>query len=237
VARPASWEARLARERAAIEKVAQRLLARYRTKFPENDRVPVPIDDIVQFVGLRVTFDDLVTMGFVEGVLAGTYAPDRDLFVDESLDPVSHPTQEGRYRFTLAHELGHWFLHRRGEQLNLFRVGRRVRIRDHYPRTARIEWHADYFAACLTMPRADVQLEWRNLMGHDSALLCDRTCSYLRSRVTFPPIRFTTRSDWHVATVMSRVFQVSVRAMKYRLDELDLLPDQDGVRAPSFLGY
>ncbi len=32
--------------------------------------------------------------------------------IDESLDPKKNPAKEGRYRFTLAHEGGHWRLHR-----------------------------------------------------------------------------------------------------------------------------
>ncbi|MSP96591.1 MAG: hypothetical protein EXR29_05055, partial [Betaproteobacteria bacterium] len=33
------------------------------------------------------------------------------IVIDESLDPEEHPAMEGRYRFTLAHEGGHWRLH------------------------------------------------------------------------------------------------------------------------------
>ncbi|MBK8008612.1 MAG: ImmA/IrrE family metallo-endopeptidase [Rhizobiales bacterium] len=32
--------------------------------------------------------------------------------IDDSLDPEENPSMLGRYRFTLAHEIGHWRLHR-----------------------------------------------------------------------------------------------------------------------------
>ena len=37
---------------------------------------------------------------------------ERRIVIDESLDPEENPSMEGRYRFTLAHEVGHWRLHR-----------------------------------------------------------------------------------------------------------------------------
>jgi hypothetical protein len=40
------------------------------------------------------------------------WAAERRVRVDSSLDPAEFPAKEGRYRFTVGHEVGHWQLHR-----------------------------------------------------------------------------------------------------------------------------
>lgn len=59
---------------------------------------------------------------------------------------LPHYTSPLRDRFTVAHELGHYFLHsNQGYQpIIAYRKG-----------STRIEWEANWFAAALLMPRAD----------------------------------------------------------------------------------
>jgi IrrE N-terminal-like domain len=224
------WENRAARERTAIEAVAERVLGRLAQLRPQVAQPSIAIDDIVQFSGLSIDFDDLAAMDYPE-TYAATFAADRLIMVDEAIEPVSHPDKEGLYTYTLAHELGHWHLHRTGEQLNLFRLRRYGatfcrRIEDGGQPPPHEEWQADYFAACLTMPRAAVAYAWQALLGHGGPLLCDRTCSDLQRSLHIPSSSRTKRADWHVAGSLARVFRVSAPAMKYRLEEMGLLPDQ-----------
>lgn len=78
----------------------------------------------------------------------------------------------GRYRFTLAHELGHWVLHKkyfcyRTNRTSMFQFGTAmIQCRDinkRYTRTQSwdeskwMEWQADSFAASILMPKSSVE--------------------------------------------------------------------------------
>jgi hypothetical protein len=87
--------------------------------------------------------------------------------IDESLDPEEHPSMEGRYRFTLAHEGGgHWRLHRHlfstsAAQALLFDVpaSPSVVCRSSQAKE-RVERQADIYASCLLMPRKLIFAAW-----------------------------------------------------------------------------
>ena len=57
---------------------------------------------------------DLVYRGLLgrTDILAALWIEDREIRVDESLDPEVNPEAEGRYYFSIGHEVGHWELHR-----------------------------------------------------------------------------------------------------------------------------
>jgi hypothetical protein len=69
--------------------------------------IPVPIEEIVEFrLGLNIVpFPNLRAEFDVDGFL--TFVP-TTIYVDQS----QMEGHEARYRFTLAHEVGHWLLHR-----------------------------------------------------------------------------------------------------------------------------
>ena len=80
---------------------------------------PVPVEKILEkHLRLTLDFDDLherlriPRSGEEPDVLGALWVESGEVFIDESLDPDEHPEQEGRYRFTLAHEIGHWCLHK-----------------------------------------------------------------------------------------------------------------------------
>jgi len=87
----------------ALERKAQEFLAAHHASLT----IPVPIEEIVEFkLGLNIIpFPDLSKRFDVDGFL--TFVPD-SIYVDQG----QLETQETRYRFTLAHEVGHWILHR-----------------------------------------------------------------------------------------------------------------------------
>jgi Zn-dependent peptidase ImmA (M78 family) len=100
------------------------------------------------------------------------YFDDRQIVIDESLDPELNPRKEGRYRFTLAHEGGgHWRLHRylferRADQGSLFNgvTAPSVICRSSQAKE-RAEWQADFYASCLLMPRDLLVLAWQEHFG------------------------------------------------------------------------
>ena len=91
--------------------------------------------------------------------------------IDQRLDPVRNPAMLGRYHFTLAHEAGHWRLHRhlfqrRANQLSLLPEG--VDRPEYICRssdTDPIEYQANRFASCLLMPREMIKRAWHEWRG------------------------------------------------------------------------
>src|SRR3954468_9779381 len=105
----------------AIENNAQALLAEYADARGVSIEAPVPIDDIIEkHLKIGLEFDDMHRRFGVPrsgptldpDILGAIYFGDRHIVIDESLDPDSGPSREGRYRYTAAHEVGHWRLHR-----------------------------------------------------------------------------------------------------------------------------
>ncbi len=135
---------------------------------------PVPIDDIVEkHLKLGIEFDDLHRkFGALNSVLAqgpdiigAIFLSQRRIVVDEFLDPDADPSKEGRYRFTVAHEVGHWRLHRglMGKDIGNVPVEdspQAMVICRSSEAKARVELQADIFASCLLMPRRLVQAAW-----------------------------------------------------------------------------
>ena len=79
---------------------------------------PVPVEKILEkHLKLTLDFDDLhkrlgIPRSGEEPEVLGALWADGEVFIDESLDPDKYPELESRYRFTLAHEIGHWCLHK-----------------------------------------------------------------------------------------------------------------------------
>lgn len=93
----------LSKER--IEEIAEQFLAKYN---PDNI-FPLDIEGIVEF---KLPLDDIVP---VENLKRET---DHDAYLSKDLktifvDQYIYHNVEARYRFTLAHEVGHLVLHRR----------------------------------------------------------------------------------------------------------------------------
>ena len=96
-----------------IEGATLALLAEYQRKFPSVSLLPVPVDDIVDcHLELDFGFTDLICEMNLPDVLGALWVNERRVLIDRSLDPTDFPAKEVRYHFTVAHECGHWILHR-----------------------------------------------------------------------------------------------------------------------------
>jgi hypothetical protein len=151
-----------------IERQAAYLLAEF--NIPRGLRLvaPIPVEDLLErHLKLRLDFDDLHSRlgvprsGEEPEVLGALWAESREIFIDQSLDPVDNPEMEGRYRFTLGHEIGHWQLHReylapasKGPDLFGHSSQAPTVICRASQAKERVEWQADCFASCLLMPRS-----------------------------------------------------------------------------------
>ena len=103
----------------AIELDANDLLGEYSLARGVPVAAPIPVEHLLEFhLGLSLDFDNLherlgiPLTGDEPDVLGALWVDSRAVFVDQSLDPEDRPWLEGRYRYTLGHEVGHWQLHR-----------------------------------------------------------------------------------------------------------------------------
>jgi Zn-dependent peptidase ImmA (M78 family) len=234
-----------------IERDAEALLADYQRARGIQIEPPVPIEDIVEkHLKLRVEFDDMHRLLGVPrsgperepDVLGAILFNERRIVIDESLDPEEHPTKEGRYRFTLAHEGGgHWRLHR-----NLFTTDHpaQVSLFDEQAEPSivcrssnakePIEWQADFYAACLLMPRRLVRAIWRERFGSLDPFIYEinktnpafapRRSSWVQLGNVFKPEEPDHQIVFNrIAKEFAQVFSVSVESMRIRLENLGLL--------------
>jgi len=221
---------RLAKPR--IETVAQRLLHEY-----EQHRgavaPPIPIDEIVELhLGLTIEFMDMRQLFGAGDVHGALWVRRKRIGVDRSLDPAESPSKTGRYRFTLAHEAGHWRLHRRrflGRAPDVSAARGFSGPASYLSRSGEarmsIEWQANYFAACLLMPRHLIMAAWEEHFGAPRPV----TLNLLRERLpgartieaisTYngDPDRFPDLMFESVSRPLAALFEVSSQAMRIRL--------------------
>lgn len=169
----------------AIEKDAEALIAEYSHARQLTIKLPIPVDDIVEkHLKLGIEFDDMHRLfgvpraGFGDPDIVGAmFFDEKRIVIDESLDPDADPAKEGRYRYTLAHEAGHWRLHRgligkdpaQGSLVDT--SGPPSVICRKGDAKERVEFQADLYASCLLMPRRMGHFEWKERLGRSSPLL------------------------------------------------------------------
>src|SRR3954466_321652 len=159
----------------AIERDAQALLAEYAHARGVAIEAPIAIDDIIEkHLKIGIEFDDTHRLfgvrrsgiGFDPAVLGAIFFEQKRIVSDESLDPDENPAKEGRYRYTAAHEVGHWRLHRdlfgkdRAQTSMLDTNAPPSVICRSSQAKARIELQADLYASCVLMPRKLVFAAW-----------------------------------------------------------------------------
>ncbi|MDB5238265.1 MAG: hypothetical protein JWM46_535 [Candidatus Kaiserbacteria bacterium] len=168
-----------------IEETVLDILNEYKVKEP-----PVPVDEIAQKCGInigRAPSDDF--SGFL------LRKADNSFIGVNSND--SHPRQ----RFTIAHELGHYFLHKTKKAfVDYPGTNAEIAFRDnkHNLVRTRSEIEANKFAAALLMPAKHL-LEDFSLLRKEELMHLDEKISYLAER-----------------------YKVSREAMTYRLIDLKL---------------
>jgi hypothetical protein len=209
---------------AEFEDEAALLLAEYGKKHGQITAPPVPIDEIVElYLGLTLEFHDMLKLFGVEDVHGALWVNEKRVGIDDRLDPAQNPAMLGRYRFTLAHEAGHWRLHRHLFQRKANQV---ALLAENTPRpeyicrssdTEPIEYQANRFASCLLMPREVVKRVWHEWRG-SMAPIC---LSDLRSEKSDDAtdeiiLESAVRS-------LALKFQMSPEAMRIRAEGMGLL--------------
>lgn len=157
--------------KARLRSIVERLLVEAKVNVP-----PVPVDELIRAQGVEIAkkrFDD-ETSGLI-------YVDPKSGHAVIGLN-VSH--SKTRQRFTLAHELGHFLLHKRNEGgLHVDESDFFVRFRDHHSADGsdREEREANAFAAELLMPTGFLERDVKG-MGDGLSLSDDTAIRALAQR-------------------------------------------------------
>lgn len=168
----------------------------------------IPIEQLIEAMGLDIDYQYLTKNG--DKVLGKLICSDgvtpyydmelqKYMFLQVSAKTIlvevrlSEHDNKGRYRFTLAHELAHWILHKE----LILSDNTEAAFIDGVHNT-RMEKQADYFASALLMPMGAVKKYYYSLFGK----------GYSRS---------------NLITAMAENFQVSKQAMQIRLESHNLI--------------
>ena len=228
-------------ESPAIEAAANELLREYSKKFGQAITTPVQVERIAEIhLQLVLEFKDMKAMFPMADVHGAIWFEEGLIAIDERLDPEVYPLMLGRYRFTLAHEVGHWCLHRHlfllqdaPEQMVLLPIQSRVPdvVCRSTTRRRPIERQADEFAANLLMPRKMIRKAWADFrLGSDDeiqiAALRDK---YQGRDPLFRGRQPESQQERDLAIKedfsgpLAEQFAVSREAMRIRLEELELI--------------
>jgi hypothetical protein len=204
-----------------IESAALRLLMAYHQKFNIALAPPIPADEVLEsHLGFDLDFDSLPRTPGQSATLGAIWVSKREARIDESLDPSIYPAMEGRYRFTVAHEIGHWELHRglllnRGLQGVLFEAAPEPPVICRANGNADpMEWQANQFAAYFLMPRDLVVQAWQARRPDMEPYVAADEIADLRARWDL------TQNNVPVLDIsrdLAREFRVSGQAMQIRL--------------------
>jgi Zn-dependent peptidase ImmA (M78 family) len=149
----------------------------------------VDVDEVAEKLGLQVSEQDLGAN--VSGVL----------YIDKGRGVIGYNKQsEVRRRFTVAHEIGHFILHRLENEIFVDTTSFKGMYRDEKSATGEIkqEREANAFAAALLMPRERVKEEIDKL-----------------------PFDLSDESE-NAIEKLAGIFKVSTQAMMYRISNLNL---------------
>ena len=151
------------------------------TKYHPTPQIPVPIEQIIEF---QLHLDIVPLPGLEEAFeIVGFTASSLD---EISVDQHICEHQPGRYRFTLAHEVGHVVLH-----AELFKE-HRFRGADEWKRfvrafpdleLSRLEWQAHSFAGLVLAPSEALQRELKSAAGQVKAKSVTRETDFARALI------------------------------------------------------
>lgn len=155
----------------------------------ENAKLPINIDKIIKNEGIKlIPYDE----DGVSGILI--------IEPNNTIIGFSSKESKNRQRFTKAHELGHFMLHRGGSLFIDKDFKTMYRPSSNVPSTEMNEWEANEFAACILMPEHLVREEMRKI-------LIDYTDE-------------DSNNSW--IEQLAKKFEVSISAMSIRISRLGL---------------
>jgi len=213
-----------------IEIEANTVLRSHEAKYGAINTVYTPVEEILEkTLGYSLEVDDF-TRGqyFAEvghNILGFIDVKAKAIFINQDIDPMHNSTAtEGRFYFTLAHEIGHGVLHEGlmteyHAQTSFLYADTQIRptilcrnpegvIPSNRPS---VEQQADKFASYLLMPTKNITLAMQNCFGRDSPLTYAELDSMGGINQALAP--------------MADAMRVSKTALRIRLENIGLLTD------------
>ena len=166
-----------------IEQEAQKILDKYGLK-----SAPIDMATVAGYLDLKV-----ITFEF-EGGVSGVLLIERE---KQSIIGINPNDGRQRRRFSAAHEIGHYVLHR--DNKSMFSDNYQVMFRSDNEKSVE-ETEANVFAAALLMPCKLVEAEFKKLAHSEDY-----------------------KSDDELIKALAKKFDVSPTSMSYRLINLNLL--------------
>lgn len=160
---------------------------------------PVDVEIIARSADAKISFEDFDYVDNISGML---FRDDKRTVI--AINSNHHPN---RQRFSIAHELGHLYLHTGDlfvDRVTKINATRHYRNEISSLAVDKKEIEANTFAANLLMPKQFIYDEISNIFDEDENISIDALTSKLSS-----------------------VFEVSTSAMKYRLENLGILVSQE----------
>jgi hypothetical protein len=180
----------------------RRFAAEFLRKYNSQDAVPVPIEeiaeislglDIIPIPGLQRAFE---VDGFIDSDLAAITV---DQFVLEN--------RPARYRFTLAHEIGHLYLHREifeGIKFSSIEEWKKFQLQVCPEDYSWLEWQAYSFAGLVLVPPNHLKEEFE-------------ACEIRAKADGLSPGSEATL--WYICEVLASTFEVSREVIEKRTDK------------------
>ncbi len=209
-----------------IEAIAYELLEKYCPQVLRTATL-TPVLDIIEKLKEKTKLKSAIEdLGEIEGkkVLGKVSFARRTLFLDKSL----LEERKIQFRFTAAHEIGHWVLHRykelklENQKLNTEELtddeGSICRLDQRTPKEW-IERQANVFAASLIMPRNTF---------HDELVRSQKEIGILRNFgiVFINDENYNRKDRTMILAILSDKFQVSKQSVEVRLNTLKLVIDE-----------
>jgi Zn-dependent peptidase ImmA (M78 family) len=143
-----------------IEQAANDLLSDYQNKFSWVPQCPIPVERIAEkHLGYRIEITDDDIYKDAE-ILGGIVFEDKVIQVNGSIE-----NHDGRYNFTIAHELGHHCLHKELFQKLSIESDTHTKMCRESGEKPLSEQQADTFAAYLLMPTKFVKKAYIKAFG------------------------------------------------------------------------
>lgn len=177
-----------------IEDIVQSILEKCKIARP-----PIDVYSIARNASIEISDGDFDNTDNISGML---YRDDEHTAI--AINPNHHPN---RQRFSIAHELGHYYLHTGGLFVDrVDRVNATRHFRNEISSLAidRKEIEANTFAANLLMPKSFIISEINNILEERENISAE-----------------------DLIGILSDIFSVSGTAMAYRLENLGILVSQD----------
>ena len=213
-------------QKSQIEQTTAELLRKYSEWKRQPARPPIDVDEIVEgYLNLSLELDDLKSILNMDDVLGASWFDKKLVCIDSSLEG-----NDGRFAFTVAHEIAHWYLHypmweMEKVTLPLFprKPGENAQpgiVCRSGNRKADAEFQADFFAARLLMPAVDVRAAAKKAFDGGVPALDGLNESRQRNL-----LMHALRSCADKVKETGSFSNVSNEAMCYRLLDLKLVED------------